>query len=85
MFDHIGITVHDLERSRAFYASALAPLGIREIMQFEQSVGFGAQRPQFWLMAGNAAQPSPRTHIAFQAATRLEVDTFHRTAPKDAT
>ena len=80
MFDHVSITVSDLERSRAFYAAALAPLGIREIMQFEQCVGFGVQRPQFWLMAGDAVQPSPRTHIAFQATNRLEVDTFHRTA-----
>jgi catechol 2,3-dioxygenase-like lactoylglutathione lyase family enzyme len=80
MFDHVGITVSNLERSRAFYAAALAPLGIREIMQFEAFVGFGVDRPQFWILEGSAAQPRPRTHVAFAAQSRLEVDTFHRAA-----
>jgi catechol 2,3-dioxygenase-like lactoylglutathione lyase family enzyme len=80
MFDHVGITVSDLERSRAFYASALGPLGIREIMQFDNFVGFGAERPQFWLLEGRPGQSAPRVHVAFAAHSRLEVDTFHRSA-----
>jgi catechol 2,3-dioxygenase-like lactoylglutathione lyase family enzyme len=80
MFDHIGITVSDLERSRAFYAAALGPLGIREVMQFENFIGFGVERPQFWLLAGRPGQSKPRVHVAFAAHSRLEVDTFHRSA-----
>ena len=80
MFDHIGITVSDVERSRAFYAAALAPLGIREVMEFQTFVGFGVDKPQFWIMEGRAAQSQPRTHVAFAAQSRLEVDTFHRAA-----
>ena len=80
MFDHAGIPVSDLERSRAFYAAALAPLGVQVLMEFDTAIGFGADRPQFWIMAGAPAAGSPRVHVAFAAATRLEVDTFHRTA-----
>ncbi len=80
MFDHIGITVRDVERSRAFYTAALAPLGIGEVMRFENFVGFGREKPQFWIVQGDPAQSSPRTHVAFAATNRLEVDTFHRAA-----
>jgi catechol 2,3-dioxygenase-like lactoylglutathione lyase family enzyme len=80
MFDHVGITVSDLEQSRAFYAAALAPLGIREVMQFESFVGFGVEKPQFWIVEGRPALSQPRVHVAFATQSRLEVDTFHRAA-----
>lgn len=80
MFDHVGITVSDLERSRAFYSAALGPLGVGELMEFGTFIGFGTDHPQFWIMQGRPATPSPRIHVAFRAGTRLEVDTFHRAA-----
>jgi catechol 2,3-dioxygenase-like lactoylglutathione lyase family enzyme len=80
MFDHIGIAVSDLARSQAFYAAALAPLGIQEVMSFGTHVGYGREQPQFWLMQGTPGRSSPRTHVAFAARDRLEVDTFHRAA-----
>ncbi|MFO1283265.1 MAG: VOC family protein [Burkholderiales bacterium] len=80
MFDHIGLTVSNLERSRAFYAHALAPLGITELARFANFIGFGRGHPQFWIGEGTAVQPAPRTHVAFAAVTRLEVDAFHRAA-----
>ncbi len=80
MFDHIGIPVSDLERSRAFYASALAPLGVQELAEYETAVAFGVNAPQFWIMQGRTVASTPRLHIAFAATTRLEVDTFHRAA-----
>jgi len=80
MFDHLGITVADLERSRRFYASTLAPLGIVEMMQFEGAVAFGREQPQFWIVQGEPAEMRPRVHVAFSTTTRMEVDTFHRAA-----
>jgi catechol 2,3-dioxygenase-like lactoylglutathione lyase family enzyme len=80
MFDHVGLTVADLERSRAFYRAALAPLGVTELAAYEGGVGFGREHPTFWLAEGDPAQPDPRTHVAFAAVTRLEVDAFHRAA-----
>ena len=80
MFDHVGLTVSDLARSRAFYAHALAPLGITELAQYEGGAGFGREHPKFWLGQGKVAQPRPATHVAFAAVTRLEVDAFYRAA-----
>jgi catechol 2,3-dioxygenase-like lactoylglutathione lyase family enzyme len=80
MFDHVGVPVSDLERSRAFYSAALAALGVQELMEFEHAIAFGVERPQFWIVAGTPVTSTPRVHVAFHAATRLEVDTFHRAA-----
>jgi catechol 2,3-dioxygenase-like lactoylglutathione lyase family enzyme len=80
MFDHVGITVSDLERSRAFYAAVLAPLGAQELVEGPEAVGFGVDNPRFWIVQGTPSPTSPRMHVAFEAASRLEVDTFHRTA-----
>ena len=80
MFDHIGIAVSELERSRAFYADALEPLGIRELMQFEDAAAFGRDRPMFWLSLADASTSPARTHVAFTASTRLDVEAFHRAA-----
>jgi catechol 2,3-dioxygenase-like lactoylglutathione lyase family enzyme len=33
MLDHLGINVSDFERSRDFYAKALAPLGLKQLME----------------------------------------------------
>ena len=80
MIDHVSVRTADLERSRAFYSAALAALGVQELMEFESSIGFGVDRPQFWLMQGVPAVGKPRAHVAFRAGTRLEVETFHRAA-----
>ena len=80
MFDHVGIPVSNLERSRAFYAATLVPLGVQELMEFEGAVAFGVDAPQFWIVQGAPAVASPRLHVAFVATTPLEVDTFHRAA-----
>ena len=80
ILDHIGITVANFARSRAFYAAALAPLGMREVMGFEGIAGFGRDRPEFWIGEGRASETAPRLHIAFAATTRAQVDAFHRAA-----
>jgi catechol 2,3-dioxygenase-like lactoylglutathione lyase family enzyme len=80
ILDHVGITVGSFAKARAFYAAALAPLGIREVMVFETFAGFGRGKPEFWIGEGRGAPATPRIHIAFAAATRAEVDAFHRAA-----
>jgi catechol 2,3-dioxygenase-like lactoylglutathione lyase family enzyme len=80
MFDHVGLQVRDLERSRAFYAAALAPLGVTELVRYDDAVAFGSDRPMLWLAQGDPAAPWTRMHLAFTAGTHLEVETFHRAA-----
>ncbi len=84
MLDHMGLEVGDLERSKAFYEAALAPLGIELVMEFEGMLGFGKQteqgrNPYFWL----AARGRPAVvgvHVAFGARTTELVDAFHAAA-----
>jgi catechol 2,3-dioxygenase-like lactoylglutathione lyase family enzyme len=83
MFDHVSLVVRDFNASRAFYDAALAPLGAG--VRFEGAdpeghpfAGYGRDRPMFWLNArGEVSGP---VHIAFAAASRAEVDAFHRAA-----
>jgi catechol 2,3-dioxygenase-like lactoylglutathione lyase family enzyme len=83
MLDHLGFGVSDYARSKAFYLQALAPLGIGIVMEVtpeqagHSAAGFGKDRkPFFWIAQGEAAH----LHVAFAAATRAEVDAFHRAA-----
>ena len=88
MLDHIGFSVSDLGRSKAFYEQALAPLGIVKIMELtaaqtgaDAHVGFGEQgKPYFWIgdRAGTALRGC--LHLAFGAPSRSAVDAFHKAA-----
>ena len=87
MIDHTGITVSDLERSRAFYEQALAPLRYRIVKRVVDAYGFGVidgfgKSPDpagdFWLSVGDPMQP--RVHFAFSAASHSEVDAFFAAA-----
>jgi catechol 2,3-dioxygenase-like lactoylglutathione lyase family enzyme len=87
MIDHIGVSVSDLAAARAFYAAALAPLGMSVQMEVteEETGGHGAHlgfgrpgKPGFWIGTGQAK--SGPVHVAFAAATRGDVDAFHAAA-----
>ena len=72
VFDHVHIGVRDRASSERFYAAVLAPLGIPVIVDRGDSVEF----PNFGLVGGRP--PGGPLHLAFRAATRREVDEFHR-------
>lgn len=77
MIDHIGLPVSDLERSKAFYQAALAPLGYRLLMEFPGAVGFGIPpKPDFWIGQGPVGSS---VHVAI-GGTREQVDAFHKAA-----
>jgi catechol 2,3-dioxygenase-like lactoylglutathione lyase family enzyme len=88
MIDHTGYAVSSLAKSKAFYASALEPLGIALIMEVtaEQTgagahAGFGAAgKAFFWI--GDQGRACTGAHIAFAAKTRAQVDAFYRAALK---
>src|SRR3546814_4133679 len=59
ILDHIGFAVTDIARSRAFYEQALAPLGIKLLLEVtaeqtgnEAHCGFGRDHPEFWIGTG---------------------------------
>jgi catechol 2,3-dioxygenase-like lactoylglutathione lyase family enzyme len=74
MLDHIGITVTDITRSKSFYEQALAPLGYTALMNFGDAIGFGVERPDFWLANGDSVTA---VHVAFAVGERGLVDAFH--------
>jgi catechol 2,3-dioxygenase-like lactoylglutathione lyase family enzyme len=78
--DHLMLRVADLPRSRAFFAAALAPLGIAVAMEGPGGgVGFGISgKPSFWIAPGGPTRPP--AHVAFRAASRAAVDAFHAAA-----
>jgi catechol 2,3-dioxygenase-like lactoylglutathione lyase family enzyme len=78
VIDHFNLPVSDLARSRSFYERVLEPLGYRFIGQDGEAVGFGAENWNFGILA--TAQPLPRLHLAFVAASRGAVDRFYQIA-----
>ena len=82
MLDHLGLDVSDYERSKDFYEKALAPLGLRVLMEPIPGVGgFGGDdgKPFFWIgNRGRGAQTA--VHVAFAAPDRATVDAFHAAA-----
>jgi catechol 2,3-dioxygenase-like lactoylglutathione lyase family enzyme len=76
MYDHVSLKVKDFGKSKRFYESALAPLGIKVQSADAGSAGFGAgETTGLWI-----AQDSPAVsgvHIAFAAPNRAAVNAFH--------
>ena len=79
MLDHVGLRVANYDRSKRFYAGALAPLGYTVIMEFGGSIGgLGAQgKPDFWISQGEA---SGAIHVAFVSPDRATVEAFYKAA-----
>jgi catechol 2,3-dioxygenase-like lactoylglutathione lyase family enzyme len=81
--DHVGFAVADYPRSKAFYEKALAPLGMKLLMEFSgAAAGFGsddADRPVFFIEA-HGEPPRGRLHVALEAENRAQVDAFHAAA-----
>ncbi len=87
ILDHLTIPVSDIERSKAFYTAALAPLGIKPIMEFPAGVGYGKGKPELWIGQGPASFQTAEQiaiitpiHVAVRAASNEEVDAFYAAA-----
>jgi catechol 2,3-dioxygenase-like lactoylglutathione lyase family enzyme len=88
LIDHVTLFVTDYARSKAFYEEALAPLGVKQLMEYGKACGFGRDtKPDFWIGQGPTsfqtaehAKAVTPTHLAFAARTRAEVDAFYTAA-----
>ena len=85
MIDHVGFSVSDYSKARAFYEKALAPLGYTLIMEAtaqetgQPAAGFGRDgKPDFWI--GGEGKLEKPVHIAIVAKDRPTVDAFYRAA-----
>jgi catechol 2,3-dioxygenase-like lactoylglutathione lyase family enzyme len=94
VLDHISLRVTDYDRSKRFYAAALAPLGYTLAMESASGAGFRKGFiPDFWIKQGEpmsigarvvplepAGCGGPPVHVAFAGDDRATVDAFYRAA-----
>ena len=72
VIDHLAVAVRDADASIDFYKTVLEPLGIPPIWEGENGAQFAN------LVVRQADTAGGPTHVAFVAASRDEVDAFHR-------
>ena len=88
MLDHVFLSVSDIERSIAFYAQALAPLGIADRVDYDGKDGppghpdiksFGCKGRIFFRLRLGVVD-SRAAHVGFIANSRAEVDSAYAAA-----
>ena len=87
---HVSIGVHDVRKAKAFYDPVLATIGYKPVMPVEVNgrllgIGYGEKpdHPEFWIgLPYNQREASAGNgvHIAFDCATRAQVDAFYLAA-----
>lgn len=80
MIDHFGINCADLAASAAFYDRVLGTLGHVRLMDFGVAIGYGTDKPDFWLSTFDGIGPNREVHVAFTAADVASVRAFHAAA-----
>ncbi len=76
MLDHISMQCDDAAASARFYDSVLAALGGHRVMDFGAVIGYGTDRPTFWIAPRTDEIPNRQSHIAFVAPDRAAVRAF---------
>ena len=83
MLDHLGIQCADVPTAAAFYDVALGALGAKRIMDFGQYIGYGIDKPDFWLgPVVPEVEPNRELHIAFSSPDRATVQAFFEAAKR---
>jgi catechol 2,3-dioxygenase-like lactoylglutathione lyase family enzyme len=78
MIAHTSLAVRDYARSKSFYIQALAPLGYRNNMEYDQSAGFNdGTNTDFWISKEASVVPM---HLAFEAMSSKQVEAFYKAA-----
>lgn len=85
LLDHVSIGVPDLDAARPFYDAIMEALGALKVYDRSDAIGYGARCSSDDVQSSCLAvysDPSPnaasRRHWCFKAATRDQVDSFHR-------
>jgi catechol 2,3-dioxygenase-like lactoylglutathione lyase family enzyme len=81
MFDHVKFGCSDYAASKAFFVSALAPLGVTIVSEGTPAYGVELCGKGSTSLCLHQTQEKPaRLHLAFIAETRQQVDDFYRAA-----
>ncbi len=79
MFDHVVFGVSDYATSKLFYLKALKVLGIEVVVENKLGIELSSDGQTSMCLVRTEEKPA-HLHIAFRAATRQQVDTFHSDA-----
>ncbi|KKC24228.1 VOC family protein [Sphingomonas sp. SRS2] len=79
-FTHIVLGTNDIDKARTFYDNALAPLGMKRMLDFDHASMWGGDQPA--LMITRPANGEPATFanggtVGLAASSRKSVDEFH--------
>ena len=80
MIDHVSIQVRDVQVSAAFYDTVLGVLGGKRVFDLGAVIGYGTDRPDFWIGPTSTGGEAREAHLAFQAPDRAAVVAFHDAA-----
>ena len=82
--DHVSITVRSLQRVLPFYDAIFSALDMSKVYQNPDAAGYGERNRSgddghtyLSLFESAAAQPDPRRHWCFRAASAAQVRAFH--------
>jgi len=91
MLDHTGIVVTNLATARRFYDAVAEALGLQTADNGDEAFLFGKSAaepipylwigtliPSYWVKGSQAGRN--QMHVAFAAASKQQVDAFHRAA-----
>jgi catechol 2,3-dioxygenase-like lactoylglutathione lyase family enzyme len=87
MLDHIGLSVANYPKAKAFYDAVMPTIGASCVMAVTaeetggtyEGAGYGLNgKPSFWIGTGGRTKGS--LHIAFVAESRAAVDAFYAAA-----
>lgn len=80
VFSHTCVGASDLAQSSSFYDAALAPLGVKNLGPFGESIVlYGKDKPALLVLRpGNGEAPSSNgVTVGFAASSTAEVNAFH--------
>lgn len=81
MFDHVKFGVSDFAASKAFFLKALEPLGVAVVSEGVPSYGIElSASDEVSLCLYQTEEKPAHLHLAFQAASRQQVDAFYHAA-----
>jgi len=76
MIDHLSIQCDDVAASARFYDAVLVPVGGKRILDFGGVIGYGVDRPDFWIGPTTTGGQARESHISFTAPSRSAVEAF---------
>lgn len=84
MINHITLRVSDLEKSKAFFLAALAPLGYKLFIEKPKSAGFGQADVEgnrdFWITEGEVEETKSFSCLAFTGTNKQAIENFYKAA-----